>query len=198
MAPDLSPLEVAAACAGRPGLRARGVPHDRRRGSWFRWRDGELLVSERVLELCPPTEASALLIDAIVLQRRLTRVWLRTGFALIVSGALLGLALSTGSWLRTPALSACLFAVLFHFVLAGRARLQADDEAVHLIGDPVPLVRGFNLMNQEELRVGPWRSKARPDLHERAERLARMHRLRERPEPNERLRAARARVLHDA
>jgi len=97
-----------------------------------------------------------------------------------------------------PAFVALGCAVVGHFVRAGRARIQADDEAVRLLGDPVPLVRGFNLMNHEELRVGPWRSKARPDLHRRAERLARLHRLREAPEPNERLRAARARVLHDA
>lgn len=198
MALDLSPLEAAAARAGLPGLHARVVPHDRRRSSWFRWNRRELQVSERVLDLCPPAEASALLIDAIVLRRRLARVWRRTALALLACGVVGGLALWAGSWVRTPALIALGLAVVFHFVLAGRARLEADDEAVQLIGDPVPLVRGFNLMDQDELRVGPWRGKAYPDLHQRAERLARLHRLRERPEPNERLRAARARVLHDA
>ena len=198
MAPDLNPLEVAAARAGLPGLHARVVPHDRRRAHWFRWDAAELRVSERVLDLCPPAEASALLIDAIVLRRRLARVWLRTALTLLVCGTVAGLAAWAGSWVRQPALVAFGLAGLYHFVRAGRARLEADDETVRLLGDPVPLVRGFNLMNQEELRVGRWRTKARPDLHQRAERLARIHRLREKPEPNERLRAARAHVLRDA
>jgi len=196
MALDLTPLENAAARAGRPGLRARVVPHDRRRGQWFRWSGGELLVSERLIDRCPPAEASALLVDEIVLGRHLDRERRRTAVALAAVGLVLAWAIATGSWIRQPAGIALGFAVAFHFVRAGRARLSADDEAVRLLGDPVPLVRGFNLMNQDELRVGRWRGKARPDLHRRAERLARMHRLRE--APDERLRAARAHVLHDA
>jgi len=192
---DLTPLERAAERAGLPGLRARVVPHDRRRAWWFRWDRGELRVSERVLELCPPAEASALLVDSIVLLRRLRRVWMTSIVALLALAAVAIWAEFAGSWLARPAFVALGVAVAGHFVRAGRARIQADDEAVRLLGDPVPLVRGFNLMNQEELRVGPWRSKARPDLHRRAERLARLHRLRE--APDERLRAARARVLHD-
>jgi hypothetical protein len=193
---DLTPLEAAAATAGLPGLRARVVPHDRRRAWWFRWDRSELRVSERVLDLCPPAEASALLVDAIVLRRRMQRVWVTSAVALLALAAVAIWARSSGSWIARPAFVALGCAVAGHFVRAGRARIQADDEAVRLFGDPVPLVRGFNLMNQEELRVGPWRSKARPDLHRRAERLARMHRLRE--APDERLRAARAHVLHDA
>lgn len=198
MALDLSPLLLAAARAGLPGSHARVVPHDRRRERWFRWVRGELLVSDRVLDLCPPAEASALLIDSIVLRRKLERVYLRSALALLACGVFAVWAAWAGSWLAKPALVMVVFAVAFHFVRAGRARIEADDEAVRLLGDPVPLVRGFNLMNQDELRVGRWRTKARPDLHERAERLARLHRLREKPEPNDRLRAARAHVLHDA
>ena len=195
MAPDLSPLEAAAARAGLPGLRARVVPPDRRRAWWFRWDRSELRVSERVLDLCPPAEASALLVDSILLRRRMARVWITSVVALLSLAAVALWAQSAGSWVARPALVALGAAVAAHFVRAGRARIQADDEAVRLLGDPVPLVRGFNLMNQEELRVGRWRTKARPDLHQRAERLARLHRLRE--APDERLRAARARVLHD-
>ena len=193
---DLSPLERAAALAGRSGLRARMVPHDRRRDRWFRWQAGELLVSERVIDLCPPAEASALLVDAIVLDRHMARARWRSALAVVGVGLVLAWAAWAGSWIRQPALVAFGVALTFHFVRAGRARLQADDEAVRLIGDPVPLVRGFNLMSQEELRVGRWHGKARPDLHRRAERLAALHRLRE--APDERLRAARARVLHGA
>ena len=192
---DLSPLERAAELAGLPGLGACVVPHDRRRAWWFRWDRAELRVSERVLDLCPPAEASALLVDAIVLRRRMQRVWTTSALGMLVVTAVAIWAQSAGSWVARPAWVALGVAVAGHFMRAGRARIQADDEAVRLLGDPVPLVRGFNLMNQEELRVGPWRSKARPDLHQRAERLARLHRLRE--APDERLRAARARVLHD-
>jgi hypothetical protein len=197
MALDLSPLELAAARAGLPGLRARVRPHDRRRPRWFRWDAAELLVSERVLDLCPPAEASALLVDSIVLRRRMLRVWTTSAVAVLVLAGLAIWARSAGSWVARPAFVALGVAAAGHFARAGRARIQADDEAVRLLGDPVPLVRGFNLMNQDELRIGRWRAKARPDLHARAERLAAKHRLRERPEPSERLRAARARVLHD-
>ena len=192
---DLSPLERAAARAGLPGLTARVVPHDRRRDRWFRWDRPELRVSERVLDLCPPAEASALLVDAIVLRRRMQRVWTTSALAVLAIACVAIWAQSADSWVARPAWVMLGVAVAGHFMRAGRARILADDEAVRLLGDPVPLVRGFNLMNQEELRVGPWRTKARPDMHRRAERLARLHRLRE--APDERLRAARARVLHD-
>jgi hypothetical protein len=193
MALDLTPLERAAERAGLPGLRARMVPHDRRRDLWFEWRGGELLVSERVLDRCPPAEASALLVDAIVLARRRGRARRSTAigvavvvlavFALQVGQAWVSKA-GVRSWLM-PA-TAGLFAGLVFLMFWGptrsaASRLAADDEAVALLGDAVPLVRGFNLMGQEEVRMGGVRIRARPDLHARAERLVRLHRLREAP-----------------
>lgn len=176
---DLSPLERAAARAGLPGMSARAVTPDRRRGTWFRWRGTELDVSEAVLERCPPDDASALLVMTICERRRLARLTRRlapVGVAALLLVALLGETVGTAA-----ALAAAAFAIvgLGAYALHARGRVwrEADDEAVALIGDAQPLVRGLNRMNQAELVLGSLRMPARPDLHERAERLIREHRL---------------------
>jgi hypothetical protein len=178
LAVDLTPLEQAAARAGLPGLHARIVAHERRRGRWFEVRAAELLVSERVLERCPPQDACALLVDELLLRRRL-RV-LDTGFAgtAVIAAPALLVGLLAGN---TPLLAAggALLAGVAVLWPARRARAAevADDEAVTLLGDATPLVRGLNGMDCEELHVAGKRLPARPGLHRRAERLVRLHRL---------------------
>ncbi|MHC5211640.1 MAG: hypothetical protein ACYTG2_13050 [Planctomycetota bacterium] len=180
---DLKPLEDAAARQGLPSLRARVVPPDRRRGTWFSWSGGELRVSEHVVDRCPPEDAVALLVSTIVLERHLagvrlaTRAWGAGSLAVAASLALLrpgGLGQPL-VWviLGLGLLSAAVLAVS----LRARAALRADDETAAQLGDPTPLVRALNAMNQDEVRIGGKRLSARPDLHRRAERLARIHAL---------------------
>jgi hypothetical protein len=180
---DLTPLEEAALRHGLPALRARVVAPDRRRGTWFAWGKGELRVSERVQERCPPEDAVALLVDSILVERhmrgvrRATRAW--AGGALAVSAAL---ALLSPDGLSEPRVWVVLALGLLSagalaLALRARAALRADDEAAARLGDPTPLVRALNSMNQDELRLGGRRWSARPDLHRRAERLARIHAL---------------------
>jgi hypothetical protein len=180
---DLTPLEEAALRHGLPGLTARVVPPDRRRGTWFAWGRGELRVSEHVVDRCPPADAVALLVNAIVLARhaaaarRATRAWAAGSLAVAAA-----LALLRPGGLGQPLVWAVLAlglvsAVVLGAILRARATLAADDEAVGLLGDPTPLVRGLNTMDQDELRVAGRRWSARPDLHRRAERLARLHAL---------------------
>lgn len=189
MAVDLSPLERAAARAGRVGLTARLVPHDRRRGDWFRVQGRELLVSEQLVERCPPEDAAALCMNEMLRRRRVDKLR-----ALVVAGPLGLLALftfrSSGEGLRFEppffgwdwrlALFVLAYAFgLFAWWASGRAQaaLAADDETVERLGDATPLVRGLNFMDQDELRIAGRRLSARPDLHKRAERLVAKHRL---------------------
>jgi len=191
MAADLSPLERAAARVGLGGWRAREVPADRRRGGWFTFRDREILVSERVLERCPPSDACALLMSTILLRRR-WRAPRRVLLGSVVIDAILLVAaaalLARGArWAAAACFVAALTGLLGVAVGASisraRAALLADDETVALLGDPTPLVRGLNLMNQDEIHLGGRRWSARPDLHRRAERLARLHKLCSGPTP---------------
>jgi hypothetical protein len=181
VAADLTPLEQAAARVGLPGLKARVVPHDRRRGWWFRWGRGELLVSDRVLDHCTPDDASALLINEVQLRAARLRPAVEAAIALASAVALalmprlilgrnepwvmvMAGALASGAWVTLS---------------LGRARAaeKADDATVALLGDATPLVRGLNEMNFEEIHLAGRRLPARPDLHRRAERLVRLHRL---------------------
>lgn len=179
MAPDLSGLERAALEAGLGALRARVVPADRRRGGWFRWTATELFVSERVLERLRPAEGAALLIHAVAEACRLAAWRRRVAPAL---GA--GVALLTAGGAHLGASPAWLVPALFFLAvvlgLAGRSRAlqQADDDAVLRLGDPELLVRALNTIHQDELRVGSLSLPARPDIHQRAERLVALHELR--------------------
>jgi len=187
VAPDLTPLERAAERVGLTGLSARVVPPDLRRGTWFRWNEsaGELQVSERVLDRCVPADASALLINDVLLARRLEGVRRKAlgGVVLVAVLVALSVAMTAGSDGVLGALGIglmILLPMLFVIVWLGarvRASFDADDETVQLLGDAEPLVRGLNCMNQDEVVVGRWRAAARPDLHRRAERLVSMHRL---------------------
>jgi len=179
--PDLAPLELAAARAGLAGVRARVVPADRRRGTWFTWGSGELLVSERIVDRCRPEDACALLTGEILRARRVRRMAapFAAGVALAAAAlAFLALRVELPAWARVALAAACAtLAVACWFALRLKAGLAADDEAVALLGDATPLVRALNLMNEEELHLGGRRLPARPDLHWRAERLVRVHRL---------------------
>ena len=176
---DLSALERAAASAGLPGLRARVVPPDARRGTWFRWRGAELDVSESVLERCPPDDAAALLVMTVCERRRLDV--LRRRLVIAAIAAIVAVAAVADAAGTVPAVVSVALAVVALVAHGAHARgaifRAADDEAVALLGDAQPLVRGLNRMNQEELVVGSMRVPARPDLHGRAERLIRIHRL---------------------
>jgi hypothetical protein len=189
MSADLSPLEQAAARVGLPGLKARVVPHDRRRGWWFRWGGGELLVSEKVIERCPPQDACALLYAEVFRQRhvrpvRNTVLALVLGvilaegiFALLMVVGILDIdRLERWSWYLYAAgvlvVSACLYVAQ-----RSRAIEGADDQTVALLGDATPLVRGLNEMDFEEIHLAGKVLPARPDLHRRAERLVRKHGL---------------------
>ncbi len=175
---DLEPLERAAARAGVEGVRARVVRHDRRTGRWFEVRGDELLVSERVLDRCLPQDACALLVGELLLRRRV-RV-LDSGFAgtAVLALPALGLGLALGSAPLAAAGGVLLLGVAVLWPMRRtRAAQAADDEAVALLGDATPLVRGLNEMDFEELHVAGRRLPARPDLHRRAERLVRRHRL---------------------
>jgi hypothetical protein len=180
---DLTPLEEAAARQGLPGLRARIVPPDRRRGTWFAWGGGELRVSEHVVDRCPPGDAAALLVDSILLERRMAgvrRAACAWGAGALAAAAALALAGPGGLGQPLVWTVVCLglaSAALLAFTLRARAAVQADDETVALLGDATPLVRGLNAMDQDELRVAGRRLRARPDLHRRAERLVRLHAL---------------------
>jgi len=190
---DLSPLEHAAELVGLRGLKARVVPHDRRRGWWFRWEDGELLVSERVLDRCAPADASALFVDEVMRQRRLRSrrlllLWIAAPAAalaivlsLMRSGRHLDSNLQPDPWYLSPATLLLLAAVFGCCIVwaAGNAAAAewADDETVKLLGDATPLVRGLNEMDFEEIHLAGKVLPARPDLHRRAERLVRKHGL---------------------
>lgn len=180
---DLSGLEQTAARMGLNGLRARLVPTDRRRGRWFRWQAGELLVSERVVERLRPDEGQALLVHAVIdlrHRRRSTGRWLlivallalAVGFSVSMSPAVLMPAIGVGAFLSFIAWA----------TLVSRAGQAADDEAVRELGDPELLVRALNTMQKDELHIGRWKTNARPDLHQRAERLVSIHQLRLPPE----------------
>jgi len=178
---DLAPLEAAAARVGLTGVRARVVPADRRRGTWFSWRAGELLVSERIVDRVPPEDACALLIGEILRRRRLSGLALPFGIGVALGvAALAAVLLSTDLSMLVRVLlvaATAAAAAAAWSTLRLRAGMAADDAAVALLGDATPLVRGLNLMNEEELHMGGKRLPARPDLHWRAERLARVHRL---------------------
>jgi len=179
---DLSGLERAAERAGLPGLRARLMPPDRRRGAWFRFAERELLVSERVIERLSPAEGEALLAHAIVERRRLAFVNKR----LLLSAALLALAFGALAWLL-PGLRGLWvlgFVVLSLGSLGARTRAReiADDETIDLLGEPETLIRALNRVHQDELHLGGAKLKARPDVHRRCERLVSKHQLRLPPE----------------
>jgi hypothetical protein len=199
VAADLTPLEQAAARVGLPGLKARVVPHDRRRGGWFRWRDGELLVSDRVIDRCPPEDACALLVDEVLVHRKLRGRLVRLLASCLVCGLLVaalarseaaaretggpegGPVTASSAWYSSASLQV---AVLFGLGIGAwwwasrTASLQAaDDQTVGLLGDATPLVRGLNEMNFEEIHLAGKVLPARPDLHRRAERLVAKYRL---------------------
>jgi hypothetical protein len=179
MTTDLTGLEQTAARMGLDGLRARLVPADRRRGSWFRWGAGELLVSERVVERLLPAEGQALLIHAVIEQRqrrRATGRWLLIVALLTLAGVVTVVSLP-GTLL--PALvTGAVLALVSWATLSGQAGVAADDEAVRELGDPELLVRALNTIQKDELHIGRWKGNARPDLHRRAERLVALHQLR--------------------
>lgn len=185
MAPDLRPLERAAERVGLGGLRARVVPADPRRDTWFTWNEktGELTVSERVIERCPPDDAAALLICEVLRKRRLARFggWLFRGSILVVA-LIMAVFASINRDTIDPFQVAGLWVVPV-FLLCGwvsermRAAMVADDETVSLLQDAEPLVRALNRMRGDEIVLGSHRATARPDLHRRAERLAQRHRL---------------------
>lgn len=164
-------------------MRARLVPTDRRRGRWFQWRAGELLVSERVVERLRPDEGQALLVHAVIEQqhrRRSTGRWLLI-LALLSLGVALSVSVSPG--VLMPAIGAgAVLAFVAWVTLVSKAGLAADDEAVRELGDPELLVRALNTMQKDELHIGRWKTNARPDLHRRAERLVSIHQLRLPPE----------------
>ncbi len=175
---DLGPLERAAADAGRPGVTARIVPPDRRRGRWLRWSGDELHVCEHVIDRCTPEDARALVVQA-VLEEQLSAT--PRALALGLAGALAALlivALASGDGLVAIALGAALLVLVAAWAAWRMAlRLRADDHTVALLGDPVPLVRALNGMNKDEIHLAGKRLPARPDLHRRAERLAQLHAL---------------------
>jgi hypothetical protein len=202
VAADLTPLEQAAARVGLPGLKARVVPHDRRRGWWFRWGRGELLVSDRVIDRCPPEDACALLVDEVFARRKHRARWLRLAAAAalaalvvwIVSRAEVASLQSYEAfaeaggprpedvpWYREARVQVgvLFMAGIVAWWLASRtvAAQRADDETVALLGDATPLVRGLNEMNFEEIHLAGKVLPARPDLHRRAERLVAKYRL---------------------
>lgn len=171
---DLSGLEEAAGTVGLRGVKARVVPPDPRRGWWFRWNGSELLVSERIVERCPPEDAPALLVATVLEERRL-RPW-RWCWLLVAAVVVFGVWIDPGM----AALEVAVYVVLMvvgMIVWRQRIRLQADDQAATLLGDAESLVRGFNAMGKEELHFGGKRMPARPDLHKRAERLVAKHAL---------------------
>ena len=182
--PDLSPLVQAAAGAGHPGLRARIVPALARRERWFALRDGELLVSEKVLDRLPPPDACALLVNQLVRRARLRRMapW---AIALLLvaaaAGGALFVALDGGPAGAVAGVFPLLAALFVTVSRRQQAVLDADDETVARLGDATDLVRALNTMNQDEIRVAGRRFPAHPDLHPRAERLARKFRLCEAP-----------------
>jgi len=181
---DLSPLVATAAECGHPGLVARVVAASPRRAVWFALRGRELLVSERVLERLAPPEACALLLNHLLRRRRLRRLALVVPIGL-AAGAVGGAALASAPGATGGLADAWPVGVIglgLGVVIAAIARQRAvfaaDDECVaRLGGDPTPLVRALNGMNRAELRLGQLRVPAHPDLHPRAERLARRHKL---------------------
>lgn len=180
---DLAPLEEAAAKAGLPGLKARLVPPDPRRGRWFVHRGDSLLVNERVVERLAPPEGQALVVNS-VLQWKHVASHRRKMLSLAAAALFLTAVASTISPGMTV-LIALLTGVplaLRCFVGWTRAVMAADDESVELLGDPEVLVRALNTMNQDRLDLGGKRVDARPDLHRRAERLVDKHQLRLPPE----------------
>ncbi len=178
MTVDLTPLEQAAARCGLAGVQARLVPHDRRRGRWFRWNGRVLLVSERLLERCTPVDAVALLVNDIAARRRLRRTSLTTLLLLVLVGVLallvsLAEADVPAVWLALPIGGVALHGLLSRMLAIDRA----DDDTVALLGEATALVRGLNAMSHERMDIFWSRLPSRPDLHRRAERLARLHRL---------------------
>ena len=181
MGVDLTPLELAAARVGLPGLKARVVPHDRRRGWWFRWGGGELLVSERVIDRCAPADGSALLVSEVLRRTGERRALLEFWIALASAAAMAVMPqLIVGHnepWILVGAAAIGMGAMVNLPLSRARAAEKADDRTVALLGDATPLVRGLNEMDFEELHIAGKRLPARPDLHRRAERLVRLHRL---------------------
>lgn len=183
MTTDLSGLEHTAASLGLAGLHARLVPAERRRGRWFRWLQGELLVSERVVERLRPEEGQALLVHAIIDGRHRRRVlerWL--GVVVLAVLGVWGLASAWPGALWPIVVVAIVIEVVALALLRGLGSVAADDETVRELGDAELLVRAVNTIQQDELLLGPWRRKARPDLHRRMERLVTLHQLRLPPE----------------
>jgi uncharacterized membrane protein YgcG len=180
---DLTPLEDAAARAGLPGLKARLVPPDRRRGAWFTRRGDVLQVNERVVERLTPPEGQALLVGTLLQWKHLARHRRRVVGLITAYAALL---IATGrvapDVLLATALVLCAPVIVLLFVGWSRAMFAADDESVELLGDPEVLVRAMNVVNQDRLDIGGKRVEARPDLHRRAERLVDKHQLRLPPE----------------
>lgn len=183
MTVDLSGLERMASRLGLGELRARLVPPERRAETWFRWDEGELQVSERVVERLRPDEG-AILLAHMVIERRHRRRARVTALILTASLVLLAVALASrwpGSLVQLV-VGALVLAGLCAVGLRGRASVAADDAAVEFLGDPDQLVRTLNVMHQDEIHVGGLKTRARPDIHSRAERLVRRHQLRLPPE----------------
>jgi hypothetical protein len=184
VAVDLGILEQAAARVGAPGLHARLVPARRRFDPWFEVRNGELLVSERVVERLRPDEGAVLAIDVLLQRRGGRQVRRKALMAAVPGGLAYGLAAILAPGWPSIVLALLVIGGLGVGLPVGfaRAALAADDATVALTGDPETLVRAMNRINQDELHVGRWHLPARSDVHRRAERLVDLHRLRLPPE----------------
>jgi hypothetical protein len=204
VAADLAPLEQAAAGVGLPFLKARVVHHDPRRGWWFWWGDGELLVSDRVIQRCSPADAGALLIDDVLRRREVRR---RTGAlqgiaAFTVAGMLVAfvhdslfwhisfpsdaqLAAGVGDgpvpWVAVVPLLMLIVlltvAIATLVSMSARTAEHADDETVNILGGAALLIRGLDAMALDESRGGGSVLNWHSRLHQRAERLRAKHRL---------------------
>ena len=179
---DLSGLMAVAKRVGLLVEAVRVVPPDPRRGAWFRWTDRELLVNERVLERLGPAEADVLLVHAVFEARKLDAARRRVAVFMAMA-----VALACALWWVSPFLHVAAGLVVVVTALGcvagwARARHVADDEAVRFLGDAEVLVRALNTIHQDELHIAGKKLNVRPDIHERAERLVKLHQLRVAPE----------------
>ena len=175
---DLAPLEKAAHLAGLVGMRARVIPTEVRLDRWFLWEGTDLQVSESVVEHCPPGDAAALLVQAVIESKHRHRLSTKGQWLLICLLVGAGGAQWAAVGLGWPILAVGLMALLVWWL--GRrtgVAFRADDETVELMKNAEPLVRGMNRMNHQEMHLGRHQIPVRPDLHRRAERLVRLHGL---------------------
>ena len=113
----------------------------------------------------------------------LERKWVQLGLLSLACLLALGLWWRP-EWLAGLGGSALLVGAILIATRAG-ALQRADDLTVARLGDAEGLVRALNTIHQDELRLGKLAFAARPDIHARAERLVKKHRLRLAPEARE-------------